>query len=75
MSNRGSGESMDFKKIGKKLLFVPIWLIVIFMVVSAVSLIWVFVGGRQKEPVAYALYILAFYTVSILTVWCVLVLP
>ncbi len=66
---------MDFKKIGKRLLFVPPWLIVLLVVISAVTLVWVFVGGHEKEPVAYALYLLAFYTVSVLTVWCVLVLP
>ena len=52
---------MDFKKIGKRLLFVPVWIIIILCILSAAALIWVFVGRRDTEPVAYVIYIFAFY--------------
>ena len=66
---------MDFKKIGKRLLFVPVWIIIILCILSAAALIWVFVGGRDAEPVAYVIYIFAFYALSVTTVWCVRVMP
>ena len=66
---------MDWKKIGKKLLFPPIWLMVILVIVSAVALTFVFVGGMEETIPAYIIYVLAFYTLSVVTVFCVMVLP
>ena len=66
---------MDWKKIGKKLLFPPIWLMVILVLVSAVTLTLVFVGGMEQSIPAYIVYVLAFYTLSVVTVFCVMVLP
>ena len=66
---------MDWKKIGRKLLFPPIWLMLLLTVISAVSLILVFVKGWQEQIIAYFVYVLAFYTLSVVTVFCVMVLP
>ncbi len=66
---------MDWRKIGKKLLFPPIWLMAVLTLISAAMLIWVFVTGRSESPVAYAVYVLSFYTLSVVTVFCVMVLP
>ena len=66
---------MDWKKIGKKLLFPPIWLMVILVLVSAVTLTLVFVNGMEETIPAYIIYVLAFYTLSVVTVFCVMVLP
>ena len=66
---------MDWKKIGKKLLFPPIWLMVILAIVSAVTLTLVFVGGIEQSIPAYITYVLAFYTLSTVTVLCVMVFP
>ena len=66
---------MDWKKIGKKLLFPPVWLLVILTVLSAASLIWVFVSGREMTITAYLIYALSFYTLSVVTVFCIMVLP
>ncbi len=66
---------MDWKKIGKKLLFPPIWLTVILVIVSAVALTVVFIKGIEQSIAAYIVYILAFYTLSVVCVFCVLVLP
>ena len=66
---------MDWKKIGKKLRFPPIWLMVILVLVSAVTLTLVFVGGMEQSIPAYIVYVLAFYTLSVVTVFCVMVLP
>ena len=66
---------MDWKKIGKKLLFLPIWLMVILVIASAVALAVVFVKGMEETIPAYIVYALAFYTLSVVTVFCVMVLP
>ena len=66
---------MDWKKIGKKLLFPPIWLMMILVIVSAAALILVFVKGMEQSIPAYIVYVLAFYTLSVVCVFCVLVLP
>ena len=66
---------MDWKKIGKKLLFPPVWLVVLLVIISAVALTFIFVKGMEKSIPAYMAYVLAFYTLSIVTVFCVMVLP
>ena len=66
---------MDWKKIGKKLLFPPVWAMVLLTVASAALLITVFVKGWEESPIAYGCYVLAFYTLCVVTVFCVMVLP
>ena len=66
---------MDWKKIGKKLLFPPIYLLVILVILCAVALAFVFVKGMEETIPAYIVYVLAFYTLSVVTVFCVMVLP
>ena len=51
---------MDWKKIGKKLLFPPLWLILLLTVVSATALVAVFLKGWEETPVAYVIYVLSF---------------
>ena len=66
---------MDWKKIGKKLLFPPVWLMVVLVIISAAALTLIFVNGMEQSIPAYIVYVLAFYTLSIVCVFCVLVLP
>lgn len=66
---------MDWEKIGKKLLLPPVWLMILLVCLSAAGLIAVFMNGWDTSPVAYVLYMLAFYTLSVVTVFCVMVLP
>ena len=66
---------MDWKKFGKKLLLPPVWLMVILVIVSAVALTLVFVKGKEQSILAYIVYILAFYTLSAVCIFCVLVVP
>lgn len=67
--------TMGWKKIGKKLLFPPTWLMVILVLVSAVALVLVFVKGMEQSIPAYIFYVLAFYTLTVVTVFCAMVLP
>lgn len=66
---------MDWKKIGKKLLFPPAWLMILLVFFSAAGLAAVFMNGWDTAPVAYAVYVIAFYTLSVVTVFCIMVLP
>ena len=66
---------MDWKKIGKKLLFPPIWMMVILVIASAVALTLIFVKGMEQSIPAYIVYVLAFYTLSVVTIFCAKVLP
>ena len=66
---------MDWKHIGKKLIFLPIWLLVLLTVVSTVLLVTVFLRGWEQTVLAYLSYVLAFYTLCTVTVFCATVLP
>ena len=66
---------MDWKKAGKKLLFPSFWLIAVLVLFSATALVAIFWTGLDTSPVAYIIYVLSFYSLSVLTVWCVVVLP
>ena len=66
---------MDWKKIGKKILFPPVWLMILLTVFSAAGLTAVFVKGWETAPVAYAIYVAAFYTLCVVSVFCIMVLP
>ena len=66
---------MDWKTLGKKLLFPPIWLIVLLSVMSAALLVTVFVKGWEQSLIAYFVYVLAFYSLSVVSVCCVAGFP
>ena len=66
---------MDWKKIGKKLLFPPVWLMTLMTIASAVLLTIIFVKGMEQSIPAYVVYVLAFYTLSTVSIFCALVLP
>lgn len=66
---------MDWKKIGKKLLFPPLWLMILLTVFSVVGLTAVFIKGWETHPVAYVTFVMAFYTLCVVTLFCVMVLP
>lgn len=66
---------MDWKKVGKKLLFPPVWVMLLLAVFSTVSLVLIFVKGLEEAPVAYAVYVISFYTLSVICILCGIVLP
>ena len=66
---------MDWKRLGKRLIFPPGWLMLTLAVVSGAALILIFVKGLSETPLAYGVYVLAFYTVCVTGVWLGVVLP
>lgn len=65
----------NWKEIGKKLLFPPIWVVAILSVISTAALVMIFVKGWDMTPVAYAVYVLSFYALSVVCAVCVKVFP
>jgi len=59
----------------KKLIFPPFWLILILFIISAIALPIVFIKDLSATPIAYAVYVAAFYTISVISVFCSAVLP
>ena len=66
---------MEWKKIGKKLLFLPGWLMLLLTMFSTAALVWVFITNRSESPIAYVIYVIAFYTVTILCIFFGTILP
>ena len=66
---------MDWKKLGKRILFPPVFLQLPLVIASAAGLIWVFLEGHEASPLAYGIYALSFYTLSVVSLFCILVLP
>ena len=66
---------IQWKKHLRKLLLPPIWAMAVLTVISTVSLVFVFVKGLDTHPVSYAVYMLSFYTLCVVTAYCVTVLP
>ena len=65
----------DWKEIGKKLLFPPIWIIVLLTVTCTVALVEIFINGWEMSPLAYVSYVLSFYTLTVICIVCWKVLP
>ncbi len=58
---------MNWKKVGKALLFPPLAVMLILLPVATVFLVYSMVFLGTQSPISIASYLLAFYT---LTVWC-----
>lgn len=66
---------MDWKKIAGKTLFPPLWLMITLTIGSAAGLAAVFLKGWDMHPVAYVVYVVSFYTVTVDTIFCALTFP
>ena len=66
---------MDWKKIAKKLLFPNVFLIIVLTFISAAALVYVFVNGLVEAPIAYFVYLLSFYTLTVFVIFLCMVLP
>ena len=65
----------DWRKVGKKLLFPPVWIIALLTVICTVALVAIFINGWEMRPLAYISYVLAFYTLTVICIVCWKVLP
>lgn len=61
----------QFKTFCKKALH-PHWLMILLLTAACgVGLAWVFLTGREASWIAYPLYVLSFYTLTVLCIWAV----
>ncbi len=65
----------DWKKVGLKLLFPPVWLMIILTIISIAALILVFLKGWEESVIAYVSYVIAFYTLTVVVTFFVKVFP
>lgn len=65
----------DWKNIGKRLIFLPVWMVIILTIVCAVALTEIFLNGWEMSLLAYVSYVLSFYTLTVLCILCFTRLP
>ena len=65
-----NNDRKEVHKSWKKWLFPPVWIILLFTVVCAVALVAVFIKHLETHPVAYVVYVVSFYTISVLSLAC-----
>lgn len=65
----------EWKKIGKKFLFPPIWVIVLLTVTCTITLVEIFINSWERSPLAFVSYVLAFYTLTVICSVCWKVVP
>ena len=61
---------MDIKKIIKKLLFVHPVIVLLLAIISGVGLAFVFIKGLDTSPIAYVVYVVSFYSLTVLCLAC-----
>lgn len=60
-----------FKRIGRKFLFPPLAVVLVSVPVSAALLSYVFMTGREESAIAYPIFALSAYALTILCAWIV----
>lgn len=65
----------NWKCVCKKVLFLPLWLLLLFILISAIALVQVFWRHWETFPIAYVTYVFSFYTLTVFCVACWKTLP
>ena len=65
----------DWKETCRRLLSPPVWLMIVLILVSAASLVAVFLNGWEESILAYVVYVVSFYTLTVTVIYCAGVLP
>lgn len=65
----------DWKRTINRILYPPVWLMILLAAASGVLLPMIFLKGWEESPVAYVVYVLAFYTVTVLCIFCTMIVP
>lgn len=64
-----------WKAVARRLLFLPVGVMVLCVIISAAALIMVFVKNWEAAPIAYAVYVFSFYTLVTVCIACVVTFP
>ena len=65
----------EWKSICSRLLFPPLWLVIVLTVFSTVTLVAVFMEGWEATPIAYVVYVVSFYTLTVICFACWKTIP
>lgn len=65
----------NWKTLARRLLYPPVWLILLLTVISTAALVAVFVGDYDQSPVAYAIYVTSAYTLTVACLFVIRTLP
>lgn len=65
----------DRKTFWKKLLYPPVWVMILLAVICAAALVIIFLRSMDTHPIAYVVFVLSFYTVVVISAFCVNTLP
>ncbi len=68
-------KNINWKRLGRKLLFLPGWLMIVLTILSTAVLAAVFVNGWDAHPLASVTYVLAFYTLTVDCIFCAITFP
>lgn len=60
----------EWRSIGRRLFFPPLWLVFILIVFSTVALVTVFMREKENTPIAYIVYVISFYTLIVVCLAC-----
>ncbi len=63
------------KNFFKKILFPPAWIILLLTLISAISLTVIFMNDLDSSTIAYAVYALSAYSLTVLCIFLAIVLP
>lgn len=66
---------ISWKRIAEKMLFIPVWLMLLLTVISSAALVAVFVMKFEMHPAAYVIYVLSFYTLAVDSIFCSNIFP
>ena len=65
----------DWKNMCRRFFYPPIWLILLLTVIRTVALVAVFVKGWDTSPMAYVVYMLSFYSLTVICIACYKTFP
>ena len=65
----------EWKSICSRLLFPTLWLVIVLTVFSTVALVAVFMEGWEATPIAYVVYVVSFYTLTVICFACWKTIP
>lgn len=65
---------MNWKKL-IRILYPPIWVMILLVPVCTAALIFTFVGRYETHPLAYVTYVLSFYTLTTIVMKCIKIAP
>lgn len=65
----------EWKSICSRLLFPSLWLVIVLTVFSTVALVAVFMEGWEATPIAYVVYVVSFYTLTVICFACWKTIP